>query len=154
MPLSPRARNGLLVLLLVNVAAVGGILYEIGYFDDDDPPSTSTTVTATLILNFTEEYAPEGAEEGMLVFEDVTTNESTVFGLLMAAAEAQGFNVTYSTTSLGVFVDSIYDVENNADDNDLWWQYTLNRVYGDQAANRKAIQNGDLIIWNYGEYEG
>jgi len=143
-----------MVLLLVNVAAVGGILYEIGYFDDDTPSSTNTTVTATLILNFTEDYAPEGAVDGQLVFEDVTTNESTVFGLLMAVAEAEGFNVTYSTSSFGVFVESIYDVENNADDNDHWWQYTLNRVYGDRASNRKTIHDGDLIIWNYDEYEG
>jgi len=44
-------RNVIIAVLIVNSLAIGGILYEIGYFDEDES-DVSTIVTAKLVIKF------------------------------------------------------------------------------------------------------
>ena len=44
-------RNVIIAVLIVNSLAIGGILYEIGYFDEDEL-DISTIVTAKLVIKF------------------------------------------------------------------------------------------------------
>ena len=57
----------------MNSLAIGGILYEIGYFDEDEL-DISTIVTAKLVIKF-----KNLGENDTLTFESITTSESTAY---------------------------------------------------------------------------
>jgi len=140
-------RNVIIAVLIVNSLAIGGILYEIGYFDEDEL-DVSTIVTAELVIKF-----KNLGENDTLTFESITTSESTAYGILLGGQTQSNYSVTATTHyEFGLFVESIagWGTCGSCQNEDgFYWLYSVNDNNGDIAANRKVISDGDVVEWNY-----
>ena len=140
-------RNVIIAVLIVNSLAIGGILYEIGYFDEDES-DVSTIVTAKLVIKF-----KNLGENDTLTFESITTSESTAYGILLGGQAQGSYSVTATTHyEFGLFVESIagwVTCGNCQDEDGFYWLYSVNDNDGGVAANRKVIRDGDVVEWNY-----
>ena len=74
----------LVAVALINIVVIAGIVNELGFGNDE--VDTSTIVTAKLTISFS-----NAGDNDTLIFESITTTESTVFGLLMAASSAVSY---------------------------------------------------------------
>ena len=70
----------LIVVALINVIVFAGIVNELEFGSENI--DTSTIVTAKLTISYS-----NAGENDTLIFESLTTTESTVFGLLMTARD-------------------------------------------------------------------
>ena len=140
-------RNVIIAVLIVNSLAMGGILYEIGYFDEDEL-DVSTIVTAKLVIKF-----KNLGENDTLTFESITTSESTAYGILLGGQTQGSYSVTATTHyEFSLFVESIagWGTCGSCQNEDgFYWLYSVNDNNGDVAANRKVISDGDVVEWNY-----
>ena len=66
---------------------------------------------------------------------------------LVAAADAANLEVVHHKESMGAFVDSVDGVENGEDGH--WWSYYVNDEYGQLAADRADVDDGDEVRWVY-----
>ena len=87
----------------------------------------------------------------MLVFEDVSATYSgipatTPFEALQTVATDHHIPLQTKTYDFGIFVEGIGDKPTHQDHA---WLYFVNGVSGDVAADKKAVQTGDLIEWRY-----
>ena len=134
----------IIAVALINVVVFAGIANELGFGNEDI--DTSTLVTAKLAISYT-----NAGDNDTLVFESITTTESTVFGLLMAASDDGSYEVMTANDGQGISVTDI--LISNCDackkEERYNWQYTLNGFYSDVPANRNIITNGDVIEWIY-----
>lgn len=91
------------------------------------------------------------AEEWIIEYLDVHTNNNTVYKLLMECSSAYNFPVasTYWQGYESVFINSINGTQNGEDGK--WWQYYVNDVYGEVGCDRKEIFEGDNIEWRFEE---
>ena len=133
-----------IAVALINVVIIAGIVNELGLGNEE--VDTSTIVTAKLSIS----YSNTG-DNDTLIFESITTTESTVFGLLMSGSDQGNYEVKTTNDGQGVTVTEI--IINNCEDcqeeEGYNWQYTLNGFYTDIPANRNIIENGDVIEWIY-----
>ena len=139
-------RNVIIAILVVNLLAFSGIVYETGYFDDEIL-DTSTIVTANIIIKF-----KNLGDNDTKIFDDITTTEATPYGILIAASE-NSYSVTASTYSVyGLYITSIAgwgDCDECQKEDGHFWLYSVNNESGDVAANRKIINDNDLVEWLY-----
>ncbi len=64
-------------------------------------------------------------------------------------AAQRGFTFRYDASALGWYVTEIAGVKQNpAQDN--YWLYWVNGVFGDVSSDKKILQSGDSLIWQYG----
>ena len=141
-------KNTIIAIVIINTLAITGIFYEIGYFDEAEVDN-STLVTASLKIEF-----DNLDDNETMVFNLVTTSESTAYGILMAAKNEEMYKVTVSQTNNGIIVESIDNwgsCEGCQSEQGYTWKYTVNDVPSDTAANRKVINDGDTIHWIYSE---
>ncbi len=71
--------------------------------------------------------------------------ESTVFDVLKNNADIK-YNNNYS---FGVFIESINGIKNG--DEEKYWQYYINNVLGDVAADKKTLEDKNSIEWRFEE---
>ncbi|MEC7135616.1 MAG: hypothetical protein VXW55_03005, partial [Candidatus Thermoplasmatota archaeon] len=64
-----------IAVALINIVVIAGIMNELGLGSDE--VDTSTIVTAKLSIYYT-----NAGDNDTLIFESLTTSESTVYGLL------------------------------------------------------------------------
>ena len=141
-------KNTIIAIVVINALAIAGIFYEIGYFDEADLDN-STLVTASLKIEF-----DNLDDNETMVFDLVTTSESTAYGILMATKNEGMYKVTVSQTNNGIIVESIDNwgsCEGCQSEQGYTWKYTVNDIPSDTAANRKVINDGDTINWIYSE---
>ena len=133
-----------LAVAFINIIVIAGIIQELGI--NNDEVDTSTVVTASLTIKYS-----NAGDNDTLIFETITTTESTVFGLLMAGSSEGNYEVHTANDGQGVTVTSIIidSCENCQEEEGYSWQYTLNGFYTDVPANRNIISNGDVIEWIY-----
>ena len=134
----------LIVVALINVIVFAGIVNELEFGSENI--DTSTVVTAKLTISYS-----NAGENDTLIFESLTTTESTVFGLLMTARDEGNYKVTSINEGQGITVTEILisgcgacEIEDGYN-----WQYTINGFYSDIPANRNIIKNGDIVDWIY-----
>lgn len=134
----------LFAVALINVVVFAGIINELGLGNED--VNTSTIITAKLTISYS-----NAGENDTLVFESVTTTESTVFGLLMAASSDGNYDIATTNDGQGITVTKIIlsDCEACNEEEGYSWQYILNGFYSDIPANRNIITNGDIVEWVY-----
>lgn len=134
----------IIAVVLINAAIIAGIVNELGLGNEE--VDTSTIVTAKLSISYS-----NAGDNDTLIFESITTTESTVFGLLMSGSDQGNYEVKTTNDGQGVTVTEI--IINNCEDcqeeEGYSWQYTLNGFYTDIPANRNIIENGDVIEWIY-----
>ncbi len=82
-------------------------------------------------------------------YRNVSTLNNTVFGILLEASQRLHFQVKWITYTVpeGVFVTSINGTDNGA--GGKFWQYWVDGGYGDRAADKKQIFDGDLVVWKF-----
>ncbi|HIF37262.1 MAG TPA: DUF4430 domain-containing protein [Marine Group III euryarchaeote] len=138
--------NVILAIVVVNVLAIGGIFY--GLNSDEENLDTSTTITAKLVIGF-----GNLDDNNTMTFESVTTSESTVYGLLLAAQTQGNYSVSATTHyQFGLFIESIAGWGNCGgcqNEGGYWWTYFVNSENGQVAANRQIVNDGDTIKWLY-----
>jgi len=139
-------RNVIIAILVVNLLAFSGIVYETGYFEDGEL-DTSTIVTAKIIIQF-----KNLGDNDTKIFNGITTSEATPYGVLIAASK-NSYSVTASTHSVyGLYIKSIDgwgDCNECQNEDGYFWIYSVNNESGDLAANRKIINDNDIIEWIY-----
>ena len=133
-----------IVVALINIIIIAGIVNELGI--DYEEVDTSTIVNANLTISYS-----NAGDNGTLVFESITTTESTVFGLLMAGSNEGNYDIKTTNDGQGVTVTNIVidECEECKEEEGYSWEYTLNGFYSDIPANRNIISNGDVIEWIY-----
>ena len=136
--------NIFIAVALINIVVVAGIVNELGLGDDE--VDTSTIVTAKLSI-----YYKNAGDNDTLIFESLTTSESTVFGLLMAGTDQGNYEVMTTNDGQGVSVTDIIieGCDSCQKEEGYSLQYTLNGFYSNVAANRNIISNNDIIEWIY-----
>jgi len=136
--------NVFIAVAIINIVVIAGIIQELGL--DNDEVDTSTIVTASLTIKYS-----NAGDNDTLIFESITTTESTVFGLLMTGSNDGNYEVHTTNDGQGVTVTSIIlnDCDDCQEEEGYSWQYTLNGFYTDIPANRNIISNGDVIEWIY-----
>jgi hypothetical protein len=136
--------NVFIAVAIINIVVIAGIIQELGL--DNDEVDTSTIVTASLTIKYS-----NAGDNDTLIFESITTTESTVFGLLMTGSNDGNYDVHTTNDGQGVTVTSIIlnDCDDCQEEEGYSWQYTLNGFYTDIPANRNIISNGDVIEWIY-----
>ena len=138
--------NVILAIIVVNVLAIGGIFY--GLNSDEESLDTSTIITAKLVIGF-----GNLDDNSTMTFESVTTSESTVYGLLLAAQTQGNYSVSATTHyQFGLFIESIAGWGNCGgcqNEDGYWWTYFVNGESGQVAANRQIVNDGDNIEWLY-----
>ncbi len=73
---------------------------------------------------------------------------SNVFSGLLIYARNNEFYVEYNNNyDFGVFVESIKGVKNG--DEGKYWQYYINGVLGDVAADKKILKKDDRVEWRF-----
>lgn len=82
------------------------------------------------------------------------TSNNTAFSLLMEASTRLDFSVRYRLYQIpeGVLVTEINGSANGQ--RERYWQYWVNDVYATIAADRKALQDGDFVVWRFASYQG
>ena len=133
-----------IAVALINIVVIAGIINELGLGSDE--VDTSTIVTAQLSI-----YYKNAGDNDTLIFESLTTSESTVFGKLMAGTDQGNYEVMTTNDGQGVSVTDIIIEGCDSCQKEVGysWQYTLNGFYSDVAANRNIISNNDIIEWIY-----
>ena len=97
----------LVAVALINIVVIAGIVNELGFGNEE--VDTSTIVTAKLTISYS-----NAGDNDTLTFESITTTESTVFGLLMAASSEGNYEVMTTNDGQGITVTDI--LVNDCDD--------------------------------------
>ena len=114
----------LIAVALINIVVIAGIVNELGFGNEE--VDTSTIVTAKLTISYS-----NAGDNDTLTFESITTTESTVFGLLMAASSEGNYEVMTTNDGQGITVTDILvnDCDACEKEEGYSWQYTLNGFY-------------------------
>jgi hypothetical protein len=73
---------------------------------------------------------------------------SNVFSGLLIYARNNSFEIEYNNNyEYGVFIESIKGVRNG--DDGKYWQYYINGILGDVAADKKILKDEDLVEWRF-----
>ncbi len=95
--------------------------------------------------------AEEAIKPPVVVYSfDKNNKESTVFSGLLNYESRNNVEVKYNNNyEYGVFIESIGGVKNG--DDGKYWQYYVNDVLGDVAADKKVLSKGDVAEWRFEE---
>ena len=140
-----RPKNSLIfgILFIVIGILIGGTLSYIYLenFSQIEKAPESSTITVTLIIDF--------GNNTTMVFENITPEDPTAYGLLMECAKPEHGNFTVKSTYYAaydsMFVEAIEGVENG--DNGKYWQYYVNGELPMVGANKYVLKDGDIVKW-------
>jgi hypothetical protein len=140
---------GLGVLLVI--IAVGIVSSRVASKDKiaENSPLVSAGKDQSLKENLEVSYVLKKADGQSLDFKLTKTNDlNTVFDFLKKVSETDKVELKYNNNySFGVFIESIADIKNG--DNGKYWQYYINNVLGDVAADKKEVKAGDKVEWRF-----
>jgi hypothetical protein len=135
------------IILILAVAAIVGI-YALGTDDAGDDPGgdTAEMINASVTITF--------GNDTTWSYDNISisTPNTTVYGLTMAAARAGNFTVdsTYYGQYDSNLITAINGVENGHDDR--YWQYWVNGAYAEAGADTQPVHNHDVIAWKFTGY--
>lgn len=76
--------------------------------------------------------------------------ESSVFSGLINYGKENNVVIKYNNNyDFGVFIESIGKIKNG--DDGKYWQYYINGILGDVAADKKILKEGDSVEWKFEE---
>ena len=75
---------------------------------------------------------------------------NTAFDLLKTVTDENNITLEYKDYGgeLGVFIEAIGGVKNDAEQNG-WWQYWVNNEYAQVGPSSYELTNGDVVMWKY-----
>ena len=75
-------------------------------------------------------------------------SSSTVYSVLQAIGQKENFAITHKNyPEMGVLVESIGGTASGQDNK--YWQYWVNNVLGEVAADKKFLKAGDKVEWKF-----
>ena len=129
-------------ILNANTASKDNEIANDAAFSGLNKKANESTSAVTIKLNYgekTEEYKLENVSE-----------KTTVFDVLKKVSEKSNIELNYNNNySFGVFIESIGGIKNG--DGGKYWQYYINGVLGDAAADKKVLKEGDSVEWRFEE---
>jgi hypothetical protein len=104
------------------------------------PPVAPRSVQVDLVI--------EGGGWSLVYTANGTLN-NTAFSILREASARLGFDLDYMRYTLppGVFVTSINGTPNG--EGGSFWQYWVDGVYGNRAADQYELHDGDSVRWAF-----
>ena len=111
--------------------------------------------TETASKNEVTNNIAEELSENIFVSLKIINEEEDVYELSNISNESTVFDITEENTDLeynnnydfGVFIESINGIKNG--DEGMYWQYYINDKLGDVAADKKNIEDGDVVEWRF-----
>lgn len=138
MPLPERVKAAALAAVIVLAAA--GLLVAAQAFHPE-APVLSAGISVSMRI--------EGA--GWTIgYASNDTRNNTAFLFLMEASRALHFDVQWTNWSppySAVFIDAVNGSHNG--DGDRWWQFWVDGVYADTAADLAILHGGDSVRWAF-----
>ena len=133
-------KNKIIIVLLVVLAGIS--LWLI--FSQQEPQKETETGEATgSVLYIINKGDGDIKQYKLEIFQN-----STVFSLLEELAEKENLIIeTSSYPEMGVLIESIDGLKGGADNK--WWQYWINEVLGEVAADKKEAKAEDVIEWKF-----
>jgi hypothetical protein len=86
-------------------------------------------------------------------FSSSLEKDATVFSLLKKLSAANNYTLVYKESSIGVFIEELYGVKNNATQN-KYWLYKVNGESANVGASSYQLKAGDIVEWNFEEAKG
>jgi hypothetical protein len=129
------------ILLSILAIAFAGLWFLAEYIrESDEVEPINSPINVSLRIN---------NGNWIVEFLNAQTLNNSVYKLLLECSHKHNFSVgyTYWPGYDSVFINSINGTENG--DNDMWWQYYVNDVYGEIGCDKKEIFNGDLVEWRF-----
>jgi hypothetical protein len=119
--------------------AIGGLYATAQYLQPAAIPRVSVSSVSLLI----------DGSSWSLRYQPRETMNNSAFDLLLEASHAQGFPVVYDQYELpkGVFVIAINGSTNGV--GGRYWQYWVDGVYGNVAADHYELHDGDVVAWKF-----
>ncbi len=134
-------RTQAVIFVVVLALAIAGVY---GLVQATQPPSVAAgRVTGVTLAVETPTW--------VIHYGPVTTTNNTVYGLLIEASQRLRFAVDPPSTN-GSFPNEVFVQAINGTTNGqggLWWQYWVDGVYGNTAANLYALHDGDAVAWRF-----
>lgn len=130
------------VIFLVAVGTAIAGMYGIVQATQPPPVPAETVRNVSLVVE---------TPDWTITYGPVTTTNNTVYGILIEASHRLHFTVDPPTTN-GSFPNEVFVTAINGTTNgqgQLWWQYWVNDVYGNTAANLYALHDGDHVAWRF-----
>ncbi len=81
-------------------------------------------------------------------FEEKVKKETSVFELISQAASREGFVLDYEDSAVGVYIEGIYGIKNDAKSNKFWMFY-INGQLSQVGASEYKLQGGEVVEWKY-----
>lgn len=139
-----RRKTALEALVFVAVLAVAfmGLWALAEYIEEaDEPDPIDSPIDVTLRIDYGDQMDEYHIE----------TLNNTVYTLLMECAKVNNFSVGYAFWPGydAVFINSINGTQNGNDE--MWWQYYVNDVYGEIGCDKKELFDGDVVEWRFEE---
>jgi len=102
-------------------------------------------------LTVERDNAKEAIKPPVVVYSfDKNNKESMVFSELLNYGSRNNVEVKYNNNyEFGVFIESIGGIKNG--DDGKYWQYYINDILGDVAADKKNLSSGDVVEWRFEE---
>ncbi|MEA1962720.1 MAG: DUF4430 domain-containing protein [Patescibacteria group bacterium] len=82
------------------------------------------------------------------IFEHSIQEGKTAFDLMKELQNKDSIEFDYKESNVGVFVNSINNIENNVSDN-IFWMFYVNDEMANVGIGAYDLQNGDVIEWKY-----
>lgn len=146
---------------ILAIALIFGLLFVVAFFLNPDTVSENGTdvgMNSGVDLKDDvddnqekiDEQLNEEKENIISYLFDANDEESTVFSGLLNYGKEDDIEIVYNNNySFGVFVESIDGIKNG--DDGKYWQYYINNVLGDVAADKKILKEGDNVEWRFEE---
>jgi len=98
-----------------------------------------------------EEVNEKSEDENTIYYSfDANDEEGTVFSGLLNYGGENNIEVEYNNNyDFGVFIESISGIKNG--DDGKYWQYYINDILGDVAADKKVLEEGNEVEWRFEE---
>ena len=133
-------KNKIIIVLLIVLA---GISLWLIFSQQEPQKETETGETTGSVL-----YIINKGDGNIKQYELEVFQNSTVFSLLEELAEKENLIIESSSyPEMGVFVESIDGLKGGADNK--WWQYWVNEVLGEAAADKKEVKTEDVVEWKF-----
>ena len=103
----------------------------------------SEEINAMVIIDFGNET---------IISYNISAANATVYGCLLEAATRGNLNVktTYYPSFDSILIDAIGSATGGEDNK--YWQYYLNGIYGTLGIDKQIVHNGDCIEWTFMEF--
>ncbi len=139
----------IIFLVVFSLAIAGGGIYfltqqsaQLLNKEGADDSALKATLAAKDII-----YKINNGQEEKIFVLDLTAS-STVFSVLEDLGNKEGIAITFKTyPEMGVLVESIGGVKGGEDNK--YWQYWVNDILGEVAADKKFLKTGDRVEWKF-----